>query len=46
MSELVVHLDDHGVHVDDVIAVARGNARVELTPNALAGVAATREREG
>jgi len=27
-----------------VIAVARGNARVELTPNALAGVAATRER--
>ncbi len=44
MSELVVHLDDHGVHVDDVIAVARGNARVELTANALAGVAATRER--
>ena len=27
MSELVVHLDDHGVHVDDVIAVARGRWR-------------------
>ncbi|MGD9956558.1 MAG: histidine ammonia-lyase [Candidatus Nanopelagicales bacterium] len=44
MSELVVHLDDRGVHVDDVIAVARHDARVELTERALAGVAATRAR--
>ncbi|MGE3810691.1 MAG: histidine ammonia-lyase [Candidatus Nanopelagicales bacterium] len=44
MSATVVHLDDHGVHVDDVLAVARGGARVELTERALAGVAATRAR--
>jgi len=44
MSELVVHLDDRGVHVGDVIAVARHGARVELTERALAGVAATRAR--
>ena len=44
MSELVVHLDDRGVHVDDVIAVARGNARIEITARALEGVAVTRTR--
>jgi len=44
MSDTVVHLDDHGVTLDDVIAVARGNARVQLTDNALAGMAVTRAR--
>ncbi len=44
MSDTVVRLDDHGVTLDDVIAVARGNARVQLTDNALAGMAVTRAR--
>ena len=44
MSETVVRLDDHGVTIDDVLAVARGNARVELTENALAGIAVARAR--
>ncbi|MFN8168098.1 MAG: histidine ammonia-lyase [Candidatus Nanopelagicales bacterium] len=44
MSETVVHLDDHGVTLDDVVAVARGDARVELTERALAGIAAARAR--
>jgi histidine ammonia-lyase len=44
MSDTVVHLDDHGVTLDDVIAVARGNAQVQLTDNALAGMAVTRAR--
>ena len=44
MSETVVRLDDHGVTIDDVVAVARGNARVELTENALAGIAVARAR--
>jgi histidine ammonia-lyase len=41
-----------GVHVDDVLAVARGNARVEIAPGAVAAMAASRsivdgiEREG
>jgi histidine ammonia-lyase len=44
MSDTVVHLDDRGVTLDDVIAVARGDARVQLTDNALAGMAVTRAR--
>ena len=44
MSETVVHLDDHGVTIDDVIAVARRGARVDLTANALAGIAVSRAR--
>jgi histidine ammonia-lyase len=44
MSDSVVRLDDHGVTIDDVVAVARGNARVELTEHALAGIAAARAR--
>ena len=31
----LVRIDDHGMHVDDVLAVARGGARVELTERAL-----------
>jgi histidine ammonia-lyase len=44
MSDSVVRLDDHGVTIDDVVAVARGNARVELTERALAGIATARAR--
>ncbi len=44
MPQPVVVLDDHGVTVDDVLAVARHGARVELTPGALAGIAAARAR--
>jgi histidine ammonia-lyase len=40
----VVVLDDRDVSIDDVIAVARGNARVELSERALAGMAVTRAR--
>jgi histidine ammonia-lyase len=43
-AERVVPLDDRGVTIDDVIAVARGNARVELTDRARAGMAASRAR--
>ena len=39
-SEIV--LDDHGVTIDDVVAVARGNARVVISANARVGIAATR----
>ena len=42
-SEVVV-LDDRGVTIDDVIAVARGGARVEFTERSLAGMAVTRAR--
>ncbi|MEU4092693.1 histidine ammonia-lyase [Streptomyces sp. NPDC026673] len=33
----------HGAAAEDVLAVARGNARVELSAEALAGIAASRE---
>ncbi len=39
-----VVLDDRGVTLDDVIAVARGNARVEFTERAREGMAVTRAR--
>jgi len=42
-SEVVV-LDDRGVTIDDVIAVARDGARVEFTERSLAGMAVTRAR--
>jgi histidine ammonia-lyase len=42
MSESVVTLDDHGVTLDDVLAVARRDATIVLTERALAGVAASR----
>ena len=40
----VVLLDDRGVTIDDVLAVARGGARVEFTERALEGMAVTRAR--
>ena len=40
----VVLLDDHGVTLEDVLAVARRDAVIEVTGSALAGVARTRER--
>ena len=43
-TDRVVPLDDRGVTIDDVVAVARGEARIELTPRALEGMAVTRAR--
>ncbi len=43
-TDRVVLLDDRGVTIDDVVAVARGEARVELTRRALEGMAITRAR--
>ena len=43
-TDRVVQLDDRGVTIDDVVAVARGEARVELTQRALDGMAVTRAR--
>jgi histidine ammonia-lyase len=43
-TESVVVLDDRGVTLDDVIAVARGDARVEFTERAREGMAVTRAR--
>ncbi|HET7900961.1 MAG TPA: histidine ammonia-lyase [Candidatus Nanopelagicales bacterium] len=43
-TDRVVPLDDHGVTIDDVVAVARGEARVEITARALQGMAVTRAR--
>jgi histidine ammonia-lyase len=40
----VVVLDDRGVTLDDVVAVARHDARVEFTERALEGMAVTRAR--
>jgi histidine ammonia-lyase len=40
----VVLLDDRGVRIDDVLAVARGGALVEFTERALEGMAVTRAR--
>ena len=44
MTNDVVRLDDHGATIDDVLAVARRDARVELTQSALAGIAVARAR--
>ena len=41
-TDHVVLLDDRDVTVDDVIAVARHGARIEITERSLAGMAATR----
>ncbi len=43
-TDRVVLLDDRGVTIDDVVAVARGEARIELTQRALDGMAVTRAR--
>ncbi len=43
-ADNVVVLDDHGVTIEDVVAVARGNALVVLTEQAKAGMAVTRAR--
>ena len=43
-AQQVVVLDDRGVTIDDVIAVARGNARIEFTERSLEGMAVTRAR--
>ena len=43
-SDRVVALDDRGVTIDDVVAVARGEARVEITARSLEGMAVTRAR--
>ena len=43
-TDRVVQLDDRGVTIDDVVAVARGEARIELTQRALDGMAVTRAR--
>ena len=43
-SHAVVPLGPRGTSLDDVIAVARHGARVELTDDALAGMAASRAR--
>jgi histidine ammonia-lyase len=43
-TDHVVLLDDRGVTLDDVLAVARAGARVELTERALDGMAVTRAR--
>ncbi len=40
----VVVLDDRGVSIDDVVAVARGTARVEFTERSREGMAVTRAR--
>ena len=40
----VVVLDDRGVTLDDVVAVARHDARVEFTERSLEGMAVTRAR--
>jgi histidine ammonia-lyase len=40
----VVVLDDRGVTIDDVVAVARHDARVEFTERSLEGMAVTRAR--
>ncbi|MBI1379185.1 MAG: histidine ammonia-lyase [Frankiales bacterium] len=44
MSESVVRLDTHGVTLDDVVAVARADARVELTQAALDAMVVSRSR--
>ena len=41
-SQRVVRLTTHGVSVDDVIDVARCDARIEITPQALAAMAHSR----
>jgi histidine ammonia-lyase len=41
-SQRVVRLGTHGVSVDDVIDVARGGARIEIAPEALAAMARSR----
>ncbi|MFF7210240.1 histidine ammonia-lyase [Streptomyces sp. NPDC008238] len=43
MSMHNVVIEAHGVAAEDVLAVARGGARVELSAEALAGIAAARE---
>jgi len=43
-ADHIVVLDDRGVSIDDVIAVARGNARVEFTERSREGMAVTRAR--
>ncbi len=40
---ITVHLDGPGVTIDDVVAVARHGASVELTPSAVARMAAARK---
>jgi len=42
MSSHVVFISTHGMTIDDVLAVARHDARVEITPEALAAMARTR----
>jgi len=43
-TSTVVVLDDRGVTIDDVVAVARDGARVEFTERSRAGMAVTRAR--